>query len=378
MEKEERLLEIITSFSKKNMAVVGDFILDDYSWGIDAYNPEKNAPRVNVKKIDYRMGGAGNAAANTASLISNNGNFTDKLNHSVSLFTVVGNDQYGLIAKSLANSIYSRIVIDKKGRSTTEDPSRDKKISMCCEQEGVTSRKSRVLREFPNGKINYELLLSWGDPEPGEYISEIASKKIFTLMYENFDGLLLSHYRKGVFEQEKIAPMLIQWAKNKDIPCVVDPKPNEDDPSNVKMFNGAEYFAPNILEASRIAGMKFRTPDEIPSGEYYSISRKVAKMMNCKGVVISCGDKGAVVFDSISGNFEEIPAIHVENPDVVGAGDTFSAALYLSLSSGSSVFEAAYIANKAAGLVVQKQGTSTISLDELVSHMESPTMSIKG
>ncbi|MBK9706741.1 MAG: hypothetical protein IPO77_07010 [Acidobacteria bacterium] len=64
-------------------------------------------------------------------------------------------------------------------------------------------------------------------------------------------------------------------------------------------------------------------------------------------------------------NLTHIPTVALEVYDVTGAGDTVIATLTLAIASGASLREAAIIANHAAGVVVGKVGTASLSLPEL-------------
>jgi len=64
-----------------------------------------------------------------------------------------------------------------------------------------------------------------------------------------------------------------------------------------------------------------------------------------------------------------IPTAAREVFDVSGAGDTSLAALVLALSAGAKLEEAAHFANAAAGVVVGKIGTATVTPAELSAYV---------
>lgn len=68
-------------------------------------------------------------------------------------------------------------------------------------------------------------------------------------------------------------------------------------------------------------------------------------------------------------NILHLPTHSQEVFDVSGAGDTVVAALSLALTQGQDITEAMRIANVAAGIVVQKIGTATLSVDELNTNL---------
>lgn len=68
-------------------------------------------------------------------------------------------------------------------------------------------------------------------------------------------------------------------------------------------------------------------------------------------------------------NILHLPTHSQEVFDVSGAGDTVVAALSLALTQGQEITEAMHIANVAAGIVVQKIGTATLSIEELNANL---------
>jgi D-beta-D-heptose 7-phosphate kinase/D-beta-D-heptose 1-phosphate adenosyltransferase len=134
---------------------------------------------------------------------------------------------------------------------------------------------------------------------------------------------------------------------------VVDPK------SSLAPFRGAALLKPNLREAEALSGIAIRSRADL--------SRAVARLRRRIGggaVVVTRGAEGMSVFEEgVDG--VDVPTLAREVFDVQGAGDTSIAALALALRAGATLFEAAVIANAAAGVVVGKIGTATASADEV-------------
>jgi rfaE bifunctional protein kinase chain/domain len=171
------------------------------------------------------------------------------------------------------------------------------------------------------------------DRERNDYIDQIElSKVLASIPY--CDALILSDYAKGYFSRKNVE-QIITTANALGKPVIVDTKPE-----NVEWFEGATWFTPNLKEYTAMKG-------RIPSDK----------------VLVTKGAQGIKVYDG-SWTYD-IPAVQREVVDVAGAGDTVIAAFTLALAAKMEVKEAAEFANKAAGVVVGKQGTSTVTLEEV-------------
>ena len=173
------------------------------------------------------------------------------------------------------------------------------------------------------------------DQEDHTFIDCIDANRVLShIPYCN--ALILSDYAKGYFTR-KNAEQIIEAAKAKGKIVIVDTKP-----SHVEWFKGADWFTPNYKEYLEMG-------NKIPSEK----------------ILVTRGAEGMSCFSGASS--VHIKAITREVVDVAGAGDTVIAAFTLALASGMSEFKAADFANKAAGVVVGKQGTSTVTLEEIAS-----------
>jgi D-beta-D-heptose 7-phosphate kinase/D-beta-D-heptose 1-phosphate adenosyltransferase len=166
------------------------------------------------------------------------------------------------------------------------------------------------------------------------------------------DALVLEDYNKGVLVP-KVIDVAMQAARVKGIPIVVDPKYR-----NFFLYRGATIFKPNRreLEAALGAEVDLEHPEALPA----TFSR-----LGVEHLLLTLGERGMALI-SPGGAIKRVPTVAREVYDVVGAGDTVTAYLALTLAAGGSATEAAIIANFAAGVEVGKLGAATVSPDEVL------------
>ena len=320
------LKEALNKFKDKNILVMGDIFLDRFSWGeINRTNPEQPAAHlVKVLKESFVLGGAGNVANNIASLGAK-----------CSLYGILGKDSSG------------------------------NKIKKMCKNKNI------FLRSFSNNKptIVKQRIMAHGQQitrmDFGEKnikkINPNMRKKLINLLKKeitNFDFIILSDYDKCFFDKEMCSE-IINLAKEKNIPTLVDPKPN-----NIDFFNGCSLICPNKKEAEKITGIKYLNE----KGTLMEIAKILSNKINSQYVIITCGEDGMFSYHDGNGDFVETQAQEVV--DVTGAGDTFAATMTLSLASGLKIHDAARLANYAAGVVVEKIGTATPKIKEIEKKIE--------
>ena len=105
------LAEIIDGFSKLRVMVIGDLMVDAYTWGkVTRISPEAPVPVVNVVKRESRLGGAGNVVLNLASLGAQ-----------PMVFSVIGDDATGQDLKAILAEAGLSVdgIIQEAGRPTT-------------------------------------------------------------------------------------------------------------------------------------------------------------------------------------------------------------------------------------------------------------------
>ncbi len=305
----------IERLKNARVAVVGDLICDKYVIGkVERISPEAPVPVVRVEKEKYFLGGASNVALNLKSLGSE-----------VFLFGVVGNDSCG---KRLLNMIRDS-GLDVGNILTLEDrPTTLKTRVIAQSQQIVRFDREKILRI--DKKHAYEIVK--GVKESG------------------VNAVIVSDYGKGV-----VSDYLIDELKKIGVFIAVDPKIK-----NAYAYNGVDIITPNLKEAQEISGVEIYA---FPNGIELA-AKKIIKKTKCKYLLITEGEKGMSLFDKNGLIFKQESQAK-EVYDVTGAGDTVIAVLTAAVSSGFDIKDAVVLSNAAAGIVVGKMGTATVSLEEL-------------
>jgi rfaE bifunctional protein kinase chain/domain len=318
MDLKSRLIEIIKSWKGKKIAVIGDIMLDEYIIGkIERISPEAPVPILEVEEERHVLGGAANVANNIKAL-----------NGEPILFGVIGEDQGGeKIINLLSNKNIKHILVADKERPTTL-----KTRLIALNQQIVRMDREK---KHPINKDIQEKLIS----EFKKHINEI-------------DLIILSDYAKGVLTPE-ITQKIINIAKDNNKEVIVDPKGKD-----FSKYENATLITPNEKEAKIATNLE-------EEWDLIKGAQKLMEIIKGKGIVITRGEKGIFLLEN--NKFFEIPALKSEVRDVTGAGDTVISVLSLGLSTGTDILSACIIANFAAGCVVRKFGTSTLSTDELIS-----------
>ncbi len=325
-----RLKEIVNFFKDKKIAVVGDLMLDVYIWGkASRISPEAPVPIVEVSKKTSCLGGASNVMRNVVTL-----------GGQVKAFGIIGSDHAGAeIASMLTGySIESKSVYTDSCRRTTM-------------KQRVIAGSQQLLR------IDYEDT----DPVDKKLRAKIVSDLLELIESSAVDAIIFEDYGKGLLDEGMLAAA-VHAASRKGIITSLDPKPGHL--LNVK---GLTVIKPNRSEAFAMAG-KFAKDGNIQVEQDKGL-KEVAEILMAEWepdyLLISLAAQGMALFRKDSPMIV-IPTRAREVFDVSGAGDTVISAFSLALAAGASGQEAAVIANHAAGIVVGKVGTVTVSADELI------------
>jgi D-beta-D-heptose 7-phosphate kinase/D-beta-D-heptose 1-phosphate adenosyltransferase len=165
-------------------------------------------------------------------------------------------------------------------------------------------------------------------------------------------GVVLEDYGKGL-----LAPRMVRAAMRRfaavGVPVSVDPK------ADLAAYRGASLVKPNLREVESSSGARIRSRADLERA-----ALRLRRRLGGAELVVTRGASGMTLF-SDDEHGVEVPTPPREVFDVQGAGDTAIAVLTLALRAGGSLFEAAVLANAAAGVVVGKVGTATASPDEV-------------
>ena len=312
---------ILEGIRQLKILVIGDLMLDHYIWGdVHRISPEAPVPVVNVARESHTAGGAANVALNLASL-----------GVAARVAGTLGKDTSGEKLLGLLRAA-------------------DVDTSLCLMAPlGPTIVKTRVIvRNQQLCRIDHEAATSLYslDPTP-ELLSAIESS----------DAVIVSDYAKGVVSQNTLNA-IIDHAKKHGKIIAIDPKPS----SNLS-FHGASLITPNRHEALELAGLA-----EPKIGEPYpleQVCRNIHQSHAPELLIITLGADGMAI--SRGGKVEQtLPTRARQVFDVSGAGDTVIATLTAALASGASAEDATRLANMAAGVVVSRIGTTTVTADDLL------------
>jgi D-beta-D-heptose 7-phosphate kinase/D-beta-D-heptose 1-phosphate adenosyltransferase len=314
------LVHYLARFSRCRVLILGDVMLDEYMWGtVSRISPEAPVPVVAVRSESVKVGGAGNVATNVAAL-----------GGQATLIGLTGNDP---AAERLAHELEQAGV---KSDGLIEDRSRP------------TTIKSRVVAGSQH-VVRF-------DRESDAPVSRAVRGRVMGALRERLpeaDVLLISDYAKGLVSAGLVREVLALAARHRRM-VAVDPKVE-----HLPLFKKVTVVAPNHHEAAAAAHLTVRTEADL-----LRVGRVLLRRLNARAVLITRGEQGMSLFEA-GKPVVHIPTVAREVYDVTGAGDTVMGALSLALAAGADMHEAAVIANFAAGVVVGKRGTATVSRAEL-------------
>lgn len=301
-----------------NILVVGDLMIDHYLWGsCERISPEAPVQVVDIAKETTVLGGAGNVINNLKALGAN-----------VSVSSVIGDDDNGVELINMLKSIEvdCKNIIIQNGRKT--------------------SKKSRVIA------VSQQILRY--DKESKNDIDTDSVNKIIDSLSDDiakYDMVILSDYGKGILTDE-LCQDVIELSNKNGVRVLVDPKG-----SDFSKYKGAYLLTPNKKEAVLATNIEIK--DEV------SLKEALLKLkVECDlGIsLITLSEDGIATYDD---ELKRFPTVAKEVFDVTGAGDTVIASIAFALSAGKSIEETAKFANLAAGVVVGKIGSATVTLDEI-------------
>jgi len=323
--------KILARFSRQRILVVGDLMLDRYVYGgVSRISPEAPVPVVHVTHEKSMPGGASNVAWNVRSLGGR-----------AAVSGILGRDATGRELKRLL----TRGGVLVSGALEIGDFRTTVKERVIAERQQVV----RVDREN-----NFQLAGKTEEAFCRRLASEVGKAT----------GVIIEDYGKGVIQQ-RVVDTVLASAKARGLPIGLDPKENHE-----LGLGGITVATPNRKEAFAIAGVKETAAHSSPLNDKALL--KVAGILMKKWapamLLITLGPLGILLVTKSSPP-KHVPTRAREVFDVSGAGDTVIATCVLALAAGASPFEAAELANYAAGVVVGKLGTATCTQQEILSYL---------
>ena len=312
-------LSDVRALERSRVAVVGDVMLDRYWFGdVHRISPEAPVPVVHVARTDDRLGGAANVARNVASL-----------NAQASLMACIGDDEAGrAIARLVAESgVHAHLFVDPGF---------------------VTTIKLRVI-----GRTQQLLRIDFEEPPTDDAL--IAHIDEFADVAATHDVVVFSDYGKGGLTH---IPRMIEIARRTECKVLVDPKGSE-----YGRYRGAHVLTPNRTELREVVG---------GWGDEAQLTAKAQALradLGLEALLLTRSEEGMTLYraDSVL----HVPTFAQEVFDVSGAGDTVIATLAAAFGAGLSIEDAVRLANRAAGIVVGKLGTATVTAEELAGTASS-------
>src|SRR5438309_1730648 len=330
-----RVRQLLSTASRTRALVVGDVMLDQFIWGrVSRISPEAPVPVVEFERESFIPGGAANVARNLTALKT-----------SVDVLGVIGRDDAGKKLTSLLEE--QRVGCD----------------GLLQHFDRTTSIKTRI--------IAHQQQVVRIDRETREDLDEMATQRLLEILawkLPSADAVIVGDYGKGVVAQ----PLLEEIKKNcraRGLWLSLDPKPVHH-----LDLAGISLITPNRKETFELAGVNdggsARTANPLNDAALMGAAEKLLRGLRPALLLITLGDQGMLLCQRGQKPYH-IPTAAREVFDVSGAGDTVIASFTLAIAAGASPVEAAIFSNHAAGVVVGKIGTATVSPEELLASFQS-------
>lgn len=323
----ERAEALLRSMRGKQIAVVGDLMIDRYYWGaVHRVSPEAPVPIVEVDSESVRLGGAANVANNIASL------------GAIPLMVgLVGNDHEGQVLVDMVKDMG----FDQRG--IIVDGSRPTTI-----KTRVIAQGQHVVRIDNESKAEC----------PDHLISHLVDAVRYSI--HSIDAIIIEDYNKGVVTAELIRQLIAVARKYSKI-VSVDPKFN-----NFLEYKEVTLFKPNRRETEEVLGGRLKSTDEVVAA-----GKRLLELLRAENVLLTRGADGMSLFQS-NGEVSHYNSVARNVQDVSGAGDTVISTLTLALAAQATIQEACIMANHAGGVVVGSIGIVPIKADELMQSIVEP------
>jgi rfaE bifunctional protein kinase chain/domain len=328
------LSEFVTRFSDCRVLVIGDLIADEFVYGeIARVSREAPVMILRYERTETMPGGAGNAAANVASLAKQ-----------AMVIGLVGRDLPGRqLTLGLRN-----LKVNTKGIVTVPKYQTPTKTRILA--GSVHSTRQQVIRVDREPK----------EPLSEELVNQLLERLISSL--GQIDAIIVSDYNYGAITLSLLNSLreILSRSPERQIPIIID--------SRFHLTNcyGFTAATPNQAELEAIVGKRLNTESEL-----LNVGERLCRELGLKVLLLTRGNEGMIVFQPNLDPYV-LSAIGSKDPvDVTGAGDTVIAAFTLALASGASFHQAAEIANHAGGIVVMKRGTATLTQTELLASINA-------
>lgn len=324
----QNILKAISKFKNKKVLIVGDLMLDLYIQG-PPRSVSQEAPVIIVQtnKKYYKLGGAANSAENIKALGAR-----------AYLAGVIGDhNKHDDFGRSFLQTI-------KKSKVTHD--------GIFFDHTRPTTLKMRIMSQ------NQQIV------RVDEEVTKKINKKIETKLYNyikktlpKMDVVFVSDYNKGVVT-DKIMKLITELGSKNKIKVVVDPKPQ-----NKNIYHNIDFITPNDIEMSQMFG-----DFEVNQKQLINYAVCLKKENNIENILVTRGANGMDIINS-SGKTQHIPSLAKKVIDVSGAGDTVAAIICMGINH-LTPYEVSYLASIGAKISIEKQGTSTVSINEIKNNLK--------
>jgi D-glycero-beta-D-manno-heptose-7-phosphate kinase len=320
----KELLEYLPKLRGKKIGVYGDLIADEYVFGtIHRFSREAPVFIVNYEDSQIGLGGAANAVNNIHTL----GGVPYP-------FGVLGNDLPG-------RTLFS--VMKEKGIPTD---------GVVADYQHPTFIKQRIVAGSPHSVRQQILRLDRCHVMNSDASCHQELRERAMSLMNKLDALIISDYGLGIADPNQTEPVIAE-ATRSGVPVFVDSR------QRLQLYRGATAATPNEPEVESLLGKI------LDNNLLVQVGNDLLQKLGMKALLITRGKNGMALFTS-----DAPPAMipifgSTDIVDVTGAGDTVISTFALAVSSGASFYDAARLANCAAGITVMKRGAATVSIEEL-------------
>lgn len=320
--------DFIKNFPDTRIVCIGDIMLDIFVQGnVDRISPEAPVPVLQYQQEKRMLGGAGNVVANLYAL-----------GCQTAFIGRVGQDAESQVLEQALASCHADAFLIKSDRLPTATKTRfisnhqhlmrfDKEVIAPCSVDEQTQMMDALIQQLPKANL-----------------------------------VILSDYAKGLLSAD-VTPRIIQLCQQHHVPVFVDPKG-----ADYTKYAHATLVKPNRKELEVVSGRHLSAQSETFLQDVEECARKLLNQLQIENCVVTLSDKGMLYIPKeAQKNVLYLPTTTQEVFDVSGAGDTSLATLGLAYAAGADFKEAITAANIAAGIVVGKVGTATVSCEELTA-----------
>ena len=334
----EKLLKTVTNLGSPKVLVVGDFMLDVYTYG-DALriSPEAPVPVLKVTRTEYSCGGAGSVAADLAVL--------------------------GAIP----------ICLGVTGQDRNSEILRKKLVETGSDITGLLSLADRPTickqRLIGLAQHRHQQQLFRMDEEITDPLSDQQYEKILQIYKSRLDDcdiVCLQDYNKGMLSFT-VCSQMIKLAVKADKKVLVDPSLTSD----YSKYIGATVITPNRQEASQAAGFEIKTSEAAAEA-----AKLLLEKLKLEAVIITLDKEGAYL--ETKNKSLLVPTRPRNVYDVTGAGDVVLATLAITMAADCDYETAVQLSNIAGGIEVEKFGVATVSVEEIINEIVSQNRGKRG